>query len=228
MKSIIVAIDGFSSCGKSSFAKSIAKKYNYIFIDTGAMYRAVTLYALRHNIVKNGVVDSELIKSSLPLINIYFKPVDGTNRVMLNGEDVSDDIRSLEVNGSVSQISQIAEVRHKMVALQQEMGRSRGVVMDGRDIGTVVFPDAELKIYMIASVDVRADRRYRELIAAGDNVSLDEIKRNISSRDHIDQTRQESPLRMAEDAILLDNSNMTIEEQMNWIDTLINEQINKS
>lgn len=223
-----MAIDGFSSCGKSSFAKSIAKKYNYIFIDTGAMYRAVTLYALRHNIVKNGVVDSELIKSSLPLINIYFKPVDGTNRVMLNGEDVSDDIRSLEVNGSVSQISQIAEVRHKMVALQQEMGRSRGVVMDGRDIGTVVFPDAELKIYMIASVDVRADRRYRELIAAGDNVSLDEIKRNISSRDHIDQTRQESPLRMAEDAILLDNSNMTIEEQMNWIDTLINEQINKS
>lgn len=221
MKNIIIAIDGFSSCGKSSFAKAIAKKYGYIFIDTGAMYRAVTLFALRGGMITDGVVDREKVITALPSLNIYFKKSEPVNRIMLGEEDVSEAIRSLEVNRFVSQISQIAEVRRKMVLLQQEMGKNRGIVMDGRDIGTVVFPDAELKIFMTASVDVRAERRYKELIANGDKVSMEEIKENISYRDHLDQTREESPLKMAKDAILLDNSAMTVEQQMEWVDQLI-------
>lgn len=221
MKNIIIAIDGFSSCGKSSFAKAIAKKYGYIFIDTGAMYRAVTLFALRGGMITDGVVDHKKVITALPSLNIYFKKSEPVNRIMLGEEDVSEAIRSLEVSRFVSQISQIAEVRRKMVLLQQEMGKNRGIVMDGRDIGTVVFPDAELKIFMTASVDVRAERRYKELIAKGDKVSMEEIKENISYRDHLDQTREESPLKMAEDAILLDNSSMTVEEQMKWVDQLI-------
>lgn len=222
MKNIIIAIDGYSSCGKSSFAKAIAKKYGFIFIDTGAMYRAVTLYALRRGIINGGVVDQKRMIAALPDISIYFKKSEPVNRIMLGEEDVSDAIRSLEVSQSVSQISQIAEVRRKMVLLQQEMGRKRGVVMDGRDIGTVVFPDAELKIFMTASVDIRAERRYKELIANGDKVSLEEIKENIAYRDHLDETREESPLRRASDALLLDNSHMTVEEQMEWVDHLLN------
>lgn len=221
MKNIIIAIDGFSSCGKSSFAKAIAKKYGYIFIDTGAMYRAVTLYALRNGMIKSGVVDTATLVAALPAVNIYFKKSEPVNRIMLGNEDVSEAIRSLEVSQNVSQISSIGEVRRKMVSLQQEMGKMRGIVMDGRDIGTVVFPDAELKIFMTASVDVRACRRYKELIANGDNVSLDEIKENISYRDNLDQTREESPLKMADDAVLLDNSDMTVDEQMVWVDNLI-------
>ena len=223
MKKIIIAIDGFSSCGKSSFAKAIAKKYNYIFIDTGAMYRATTLYALRNNIIRDGVIDNNAVLLALPEINIHFSEVEGFEnpQIILNGENVSDAIRSLEVSQNVSQISSIAEVRYKMVLLQQEMGNKRGVVMDGRDIGTVVFPDAELKIFMTASVDVRADRRYKELIAKGDNVSLDDIKQNISYRDNLDQTREASPLRRAEDALILDNSDMSVEEQMIWVDDII-------
>lgn len=225
MKKIIVAIDGFSSCGKSSFAKLIAKKYGYIFIDTGAMYRAVTLFALRGGMICDGVVDRSRVIAALPSLEISFRKSEPVNLILLNGEDVSDAIRSLEVSNFVSQISGIGEVRRKMVLLQQAMGRERGIVMDGRDIGTVVFPDAELKIYMTASVDVRAERRYKELIAKGDNVSLEDIEENISYRDHLDQTRNESPLRMADDAILLDNSNMTIEEQMEWVDDLILKKI---
>ena len=223
MKKIIIAIDGFSSCGKSSFAKAIAKKYNYIFIDTGAMYRATTLYALRNGLVKGDLMDVESITSALPDINIHFSDIAGFEapQVILNGENVSDAIRSLEVSQSVSQISSIGAVRSKMVLLQQEMGNMRGVVMDGRDIGTVVFPNAELKIYMTASVDVRADRRYKELIAKGDNVTLEEIKANISYRDNLDQTREESPLRCAQDALVLDNSDISIEEQMIWVDNII-------
>lgn len=222
MKNIIIAIDGYSSCGKSSFAKAIAKKYGFIFIDTGAMYRAVTLYSLRRGIINGGVVDQKRMIAALPDISIYFKKSELVNRIMLGEEDVSDAIRSLEVSQNVSQISQIAEVRRKMVLLQQEMGRKRGVVMDGRDIGTVVFPDAELKIFMTASVDIRAERRYKELIANGDKVSLEEIKENIAYRDHLDETREESPLRRASDALLLDNSHMTVEEQMEWVDHLLN------
>lgn len=224
MKNKIIAIDGFSSCGKSSFAKAIAKKYGYIFIDTGAMYRAVTLFALRGGMVLGGVVDRERVIAALPTLNIYFKKSEPVNRIMLGDEDVSEAIRSLEVNRAVSQISQIAEVRRKMVLLQQEMGKSGGIVMDGRDIGTVVFPDADLKIFMTASVDVRAERRYKELIANGDRVSIEEIKENLSYRDHLDQTRDESPLRMAEDAVLLDNSHMTVAEQMEWVDELIHKK----
>lgn len=228
MKKIVIAIDGFSSCGKSSFAKAIAKKYGYIFIDTGAMYRAVTLYALRNQMIKNGEVDKLLLLQSLPFVEIHFQEgeKETPSRVILNGEDVDDELRSVEVNQNVSQISSIAEVRHKMVLLQQEMGKRRGVVMDGRDIGTVVFPDAELKIFMTASVDVRAERRYKELRTKGENVLLDEIKENLSYRDHLDQTREESPLRMANDAILLDNSYMTIEQQMVWAEEKINALIN--
>lgn len=222
MKNIIIALDGYSSCGKSSFAKAIAKKYGFIFIDTGAMYRAVTLYSLRRGIINGGVVDQKRMIAALPDISIYFKKSEPVNRIMLGEEDVSDAIRSLEVSQNVSQISQIAEVRRKMVLLQQEMGRKRGVVMDGRDIGTVVFPDAELKIFMTASVDIRAERRYKELIANGDKVSLEEIKENIAYRDHLDETREESPLRRASDALLLDNSHMTVEEQMEWVDHLLN------
>lgn len=222
MKNIIIAIDGFSSCGKSSFAKAIAEKYGYIFIDTGAMYRAVTLYALRCGMICDGVVDVTRLVAALPVINIYFKKSTPVNRIMLGDEDVSEAIRSLEVNKCVSQISSIAEVRRKMVTLQQKMGEMRGIVMDGRDIGTVVFPDAELKIFMTASVEVRAHRRYDELIANGDNVSLEDIKENLVYRDTLDQTRQESPLKMADDALLLDNSNMTVKEQMEWVDGLIN------
>lgn len=222
MKKIIIAIDGFSSCGKSSFAKAIAKKYGFIFIDTGAMYRAVTLYALRNGIINGGVVDQKKMIAALPDISIYFKKCEPVNRIMLGEEDVSDAIRSLEISQNVSQISQIAAVRYKMVLLQQEMGSERGVVMDGRDIGTVVFPNAELKIFMTASVCIRAERRYKELIAKGDKVSLEEIKENIAYRDHLDETREESPLRRASDALLLDNSYMTVEQQMEWVDKLIN------
>lgn len=221
MKNIIIAIDGFSSCGKSSFAKAIAKKYGYLFIDTGAMYRAVALYALRSGMICDGVVDKARLVAALPMVNIYFKKSEPVNRIMLGDEDVSEAIRSLEVNQNVSQISSIAEVRRKMVSLQQEMGGKRGVVMDGRDIGTVVFPDAELKIFMTASADVRAGRRFKELIANGDKVSLNEIKDNLLYRDNLDQTREESPLKMASDAVLLDNSDMTVEEQMKWVDNLM-------
>lgn len=222
MKQIIIAIDGFSSCGKSSFAKLIADKYNYIFIDSGAMYRAVTLYALENNIINNGVIDREKLISQLNNITIFFKNDvrSGTSATILNGKDVSQEIRSLEVNKNVSPVSSIKEVRNKMVLLQKEMGNKRGVVMDGRDIGTTVFPNAELKIFMTASVDVRIERRYKELTDKSENVSLEEIKENILYRDNFDQTRDESPLKMADDAILLDNSNMSISEQMDWFDDI--------
>ena len=218
-KKIVIAIDGFSSCGKSTFAKAIASKLGYIFIDTGAMYRAVTLYALQRGAIsESGEVDAAAVVALLGEVDITFKfnPERGASDIYVNGEFAEDKIRGIEVSNCVSRVSSIREVREKLVAMQQQMGRNRGVVMDGRDIGTVVFPDAELKIYMTADARVRAERRYAELKAKGDDVTLDEILKNVISRDNADMTREISPLRRADDAIELDNSQMSVEEQMAW------------
>ncbi len=215
-KKIIIAIDGYSSCGKSTFAKAVAAKLGYIFIDTGAMYRAVTLFAMR-----NGLTDDpEALAERLPEVRIDFRfdPETGHSDVYLNDENVETEIRRIDVSNRVSGVSSIPAVRAKLVAMQQEMGRRKGVVMDGRDIGTMVFPEAELKIFMTADPRVRAERRYKELIAKGEEVSLAEIERNIRERDRQDETRAVSPLRRAADAVVLDNSGMTVEEQMEWID----------
>lgn len=217
-KKIIIAIDGFSSCGKSTFAKSIAARLGYIFIDTGAMYRAVTLYALENGAIRSGIADEERIVALLPDIAITFRfnPQRGASDIYVNGDLVEGKIRTIEVSNCVSAVSSIREVREKLVAMQQQMGDRRGVVMDGRDIGTVVFPDAELKIYMTADPKVRAERRYAELCAKGDGVSFDEVLDNVISRDKADMSRAISPLRKADDAVVLDNSHMTVEEQMEW------------
>ena len=217
-RKIVIAIDGFSSCGKSTFAKAIAARLGYIFIDTGAMYRAVTLYSLEHGSVVDGEVQQDKVVELLPQIEISFRfnAERGASDIYVNGVEVEQKIRSIEVSNLVSKISSIAQVREKLVAMQQRMGQERGVVMDGRDIGTVVFPDAELKIYMTADPAVRAQRRYDELTAKGDDVTLEEILENVISRDHADMNREISPLRQAEDAIVLDNSHMSVEEQMAW------------
>ena len=221
-KRIIIAIDGHSSCGKSTFAKAIAARLGYIFIDTGAMYRAVTLYALENSIIENGIVDEERIKSSLGDIDIDFRfnPQRGASDIYVNGDLAEGKIRTIEVSNCVSAVSSIAEVRSKLVAMQQQMGRKGGVVMDGRDIGTVVFPDAEIKIYMTADPMVRAERRFKELTAKGDSVTLEEVYDNVVSRDKADMTRAISPLRKADDAVVLDNSYMSVDEQMAWFDEL--------
>lgn len=218
-KKITIAIDGFSSGGKSTFAKEIAKRLGYIFIDTGAMYRAVTLYALENGAINNGIVDDDKLVSMLGdiCINFRFNPQRGASDIYVNGELVEGKIRTIEVSNLVSAVSSIPQVRTKLVAMQQEMGREKGIVMDGRDIGTVVFPDAELKIFLTADPAVRAKRRFDELTAKGDNVSLEEIERNIRERDQMDQTRAVSPLRKADDALVLDNSHMTLPEQMEWV-----------
>ena len=217
-RKIVIAIDGFSSCGKSTFAKAIAARLGYIFIDTGAMYRAVTLYSLEHGAVVDGEVQQDKVVELLPQIEISFRfnAERGASDIYVNGVEVEQKIRSIEVSNLVSKISSIAQVREKLVAMQQRMGQERGVVMDGRDIGTVVFPDAELKIYMTADPAVRAQRRYDELTAKGDDVTLEEILENVISRDHADMNREISPLCQAEDAIVLDNSHMSVEEQMAW------------
>ncbi|MBQ2033916.1 MAG: (d)CMP kinase [Alistipes sp.] len=217
-KKIVIAIDGFSSCGKSTFAKAIAARLGYIFIDTGAMYRAVTLYALQQGAIRSGIVDEDAVVALLGDVEITFRfnPKRGASDIYVNGDLAEDKIRSIEVSNCVSGVSSIREVREKLVAMQQQMGRDRGVVMDGRDIGTVVFPDAELKIYMTADARVRAERRYAELKAKGDDVTLDEILENVISRDNADMTRTISPLRRADDAVELDNSYMSVEEQMAW------------
>ena len=215
---IVIAIDGFSSCGKSTFAKAIAARLGYIFIDTGAMYRAVTLYALEQGAIVDGKVDEAAVVALLPEVNITFKfnAERGASDVYVNGELAEGKIRSIEVSNCVSSVSSIREVREKLVAMQQQMGREWGVVMDGRDIGTVVFPDAELKIFMTAEPKVRAERRYAELTAKGDKVTMEEILENVISRDKADMERAISPLRQAEDAVVLDNSYMSVEEQMAW------------
>ncbi|MDE6711284.1 MAG: (d)CMP kinase [Alistipes sp.] len=217
-KKIIIAVDGFSSCGKSTFAKAIAARLGYIFIDTGAMYRAVTLYALEHDAIRSGIVDEEAVCRLLDRITITFRfnPARGASDIYVNGDLVEGKIRTIEVSNCVSRVSAIPAVRKKLVAMQQEMGRRRGVVMDGRDIGTVVFPDAELKLFMTAEPAVRAQRRYDDLTAKGQEVTLEEIERNVRERDKADMSRAISPLRQAEDAVVLDNSRMTVAEQMEW------------
>lgn len=223
MNKIIIAIDGYSSCGKSTFAKAIAAKLGYNFIDTGAMYRTITLYSIENGYVTETGINTSAVISSLNNINISFEfnTERGASDIYLNGRNVESEIRSIGVSNYVSAISSIKEVRTKLVAFQQEIGTNKGIVMDGRDIGTTVFPEAELKIFMTASVDIRAERRYKELKAKEDNVTLNEIKENISARDHQDETRTESPLKRADDAILLDNTYMSVEEQMEWVMSLI-------
>lgn len=228
-KRIIIAIDGHSSCGKSTFAKAIAARLGYIFIDTGAMYRAVTLYALEHGAICSGMVDEAAVEAMLDHINIDFRfnPQRGASDIYVNGDLVEGKIRTIEVSNCVSAVSSIAAVRRKLVAMQQQMGLKRGVVMDGRDIGTVVFPEAELKIYMTADPMVRAERRFKELTAKGDKVTLEQIYENVVSRDKADMTRAISPLRKADDAIVLDNSHMSVEEQMAWFMERYNEVISR-
>lgn len=217
-RKIVIAVDGFSSCGKSTFAKMVAARLGYIFIDTGAMYRAVTLWAIENGCVTNGILDEEKLVASLDRIHIDFRfnPDRGASDIYVDGEWVEGKIRTITVSNLVSAVSAIGEVRARMVAMQQEMGREKGVVMDGRDIGTVVFPDAELKIFMTADPAVRAERRYAELTAKGEQVSREEIVENILLRDHLDQTRAISPLRKADDAIVLDNGQMTLQQEMEW------------
>ncbi len=222
-RGLTIAIDGFSSCGKSTFAKAIASKLGYIFIDTGAMYRAVTLAALRAEVISpNKEVNKARLEALLPTLNIgfHFNKERGTSEIYLNEESIEESIRTMEVSGVVSAVSAVEAVREKLVALQQDMGRAGGVVMDGRDIGTVVFPAAEIKIYMVADPKVRAMRRFRELQAKGDMTPLEQVEQNVEQRDNADLTRSISPLRRADDALLLDNSNMSHEDQMVWFDEL--------
>ena len=218
MKKIVVAIDGFSSCGKSTMAKDLARKVGYIYIDTGAMYRAVSLYALRHNLMNEETIDEEELQKVISKIEVTFKPNEqGCSETFLNGENVEKQIRTLEVANGASRVSTLKFVREHLVALQREMGSNKGVVMDGRDIGTVVFPDAELKIFLTASPEVRAKRRYDELKQKGMEQPFDEVLSNLKERDFRDQNRKESPLKQADDALLLDNSSLTLQEQTEWL-----------
>ena len=219
MKKITIAIDGHSSCGKSTMAKDLARRIGYVYIDTGAMYRAVTLFAMRHNLIANGQVDAAKLQEEMGNIHISLRLNPETRRpdTYLNGECVEREIRTMEVSRHVSLIAALPFVRSAMVEMQREMGKEKGVVMDGRDIGTVVFPHAELKIFVTASAEVRAQRRYDELTAKGEKCNYKEILENVKERDHIDSTRKTSPLRQAEDAIVLDNTHMTIPEQENWL-----------
>lgn len=219
MKKIIVAIDGFSSSGKSTMARQLAAEVGYRYVDSGAMYRAVTLYALRHGMASPDLgVNVKALTGALPDIRIDFSIMpDGTQHTILNGEDVEHEIRLMDVSEMVSPVSVIPEVRQRLTALQQDYGHDKGIVMDGRDIGTTVFPGAEMKIFVDASPEVRARRRVDELIGKGEDVEYDEIFRNVCERDRIDSTRKESPLRKADDALVLNNDNMTREEQMEWL-----------
>lgn len=227
--SIIIAIDGYSSCGKSTMAKDLARRIGYIYIDSGAMYRAVTLYCLDNNLINNGEVDTNRLANEMSHINITFatNPTTGKQETYLNGKCVEQEIRTMRVSGSVSLVSQIDFVRQALVAQQRQMGNAKGIVMDGRDIGTAVFPEAELKIFVTASARTRAERRAAEMKAAGDDADIDAIEHNIAMRDRMDMTRQISPLRKATDAIELDNSHMTIDEQNTWLETRYNETIAK-
>lgn len=217
-KKVVIAVDGYSSCGKSTFAKLIAKEVAYIYIDTGAMYRAVTLHAMNNGYINSGVVNSPELIKGLPQLDIKFKynVAMGKSETLLNGKNVEEEIRKEFVSANVSLVSAIKEVRVKLVQLQQEMGKDKGVVLDGRDIGTVVFPDAELKIFMTADPKIRAKRRYDEIVSKGQSANLEQVEKELKNRDHIDTTRKESPLVKADDALILDNSKMTVEEQMDW------------
>lgn len=222
MKKITIAIDGYSSSGKSTMARDLARRIGYTYIDSGAMYRAVTLYAMRHGMINpQGHVDTAVLTAALPDIHISFAPAsaaDGVQHTLLNGEDVERDIRTMEVSAHVSPVAVIPEVRERLVKLQQEFGRTGGIVMDGRDIGTTVFPDAEMKVFVNASAEERARRRQKELEEkTGKPVNYDEILSNIRERDRIDSTREVSPLRQADDAVLLDNDDMNHQQQMQWL-----------
>lgn len=219
MNKITIAIDGFSSCGKSTMAKDLAKEIGYIYIDSGAMYRAVTLYSMENGIFKEDDIDTEELERRIGDIHISFRldPATGRPQTCLNGVNVENKIRTMEVSSKVSPISALGFVREAMVAQQQKMGEAKGIVMDGRDIGTTVFPHAELKIFVTASPEIRAQRRYDELKAKGQESSFDEILENVKQRDYIDQNREVSPLRKADDALLLDNSHLTIAEQKAWL-----------
>lgn len=214
-KKITIAVDGFSSCGKSTLAKQLAAKLGYVYIDSGAMYRAVTLYALRNNMIVDEELDTKKLIASLDDVKIHFElNANGEPQTFLNGTNVEREIRKIYVSQWVSPVAAVPEVRHVMVAQQQKMGEAKGVVMDGRDIGTTVFPNAELKIFVTADVDVRAQRRYDEMLSKGEPADMAEVKQNLQERDRIDQSRAESPLRKADDAVVLDNSHITREEQL--------------
>lgn len=220
MKKIVVAIDGFSSNGKSTMAKSLAKEIGYIYIDSGAMYRAVTLFCIQQGLFNGTELDEKALQQEIKNIKITFhlNKKTGLPETYLNEKNIESDIRSMEVSSKVSQVSALPFVRHAMVALQQEMGKTKGIVMDGRDIGTVVFPEAEMKVFVTADAEIRAQRRFDELRSKGDTkTTYEEVLENLKSRDHMDQTRAESPLVRAKDALLLDNSHMTIDEQMKWL-----------
>jgi cytidylate kinase len=224
MKKIIIAIDGYSACGKSTTAKMVANRLGYIYIDSGAMYRAVTLYFCENHISST---NPNQVAQALANIHIQFvhNPKSEKNETYLNGLNVEEEIRKMYISGKVSEVSAISEVRKAMVYLQQQMGKKRGLVMDGRDIGTCVFPDAELKIFMTADIMIRAQRRQEELLEKKETVDIDEIIKNLQMRDHLDTTRKENPLRMAEDAYLLDNTSITIEEQIDFVISLANSKM---
>ncbi|RPH32203.1 MAG: (d)CMP kinase [Bacteroidales bacterium] len=226
-KKIVIAVDGFSSCGKSSFAKLIAQRLGYLYIDSGAMYRAVTLGFIQNGLIENGVVKGDGLLDNIKRLEVGFSlnPKTKKHETTLNGVVVEEQIRTISVANLVSVIAAVSEVRERMVELQRKLGIGKGIVMDGRDIGTVVFPSAELKIFMTAEPKIRAERRLKEMIEKGQEVNLAEILANIEERDYLDQTRAISPLRKADDAIILDNSLMTIDEQMVWVEKLIEERI---
>lgn len=219
MKKIIVAIDGFSSCGKSTMAKELARRTGYVYVDSGAMYRAVALYCIENRLIKESGIDTDALRERIKELRIEFITDSATQRqsTYLNGEDVEKEIRTLKVSRVVSPISALDFVREALVRQQREMGRNKGIVMDGRDIGTTVFPDAELKIFVTATPDIRARRRYDELQAKGEAGNYEEILANVKERDELDQHRAINPLRRADDAIVIDNSRMTVQEQMDWL-----------
>ena len=227
MKKITIAIDGFSSTGKSTLAKQLAKELEYVYVDTGAMYRAVTYFAMQNELIKADFFDKKTLVDSLPNIQLEFKfNADlGFAEMYLNGENVEKQIRTIEVSNFVSKVAEVSEVRSKLVEQQQEMGKNKGIVMDGRDIGTVVFPDAELKIFMTASAETRAQRRFDELQQKGDNVSYEDVLKNVVERDHIDTHREDSPLVIADDAIEIDNSYLNKEEQFSAVLELVNDVV---
>lgn len=225
---IIIAIDGYSSSGKSTMARRLAKTIGYRYIDSGAMYRAVTLYAMRNGMINSdGSVATDMLTAALPAIHIDFKVQGDGQQTMLNGEIVESEIRTLEVSNHVSPVATIPAVRHALVRMQRDMGESKGIVMDGRDIGTVVFPAAEMKVFCNATPERRAERRYKELREKGADVTYEEVLANVTERDHIDMTRKESPLRCADDAVMLDNSAMTIDEQNEWLLRLFHSIVGK-
>lgn len=227
---ITIAIDGYSSSGKSTMARRLASEIGYRYIDSGAMYRATTLYAMRRGLIgQDGSVDNAMLIALLPQVKIDFRVLtDGSQHTLLDGEDVETEIRQLSVSNNVSTIAAIPEVRHALVAMQQALGAGKGIVMDGRDIGTTVFPDAEMKVFVTASAQTRAQRRFSELLEKGSAVTFEEVLANVVHRDHIDETRSESPLRKADDAHLLDNSHMSVEEQDRWMLDLYHSIIDKA